>query len=719
MAYIQDSNLTLYYGWNYGEEPWNSEMDKNLVILGGMACLSVLSATQLTPPTSNDGDVYFVPAGATGVWAGQDNSIAIGALLGTENTGRAFEWVFVPAKSGWTFTVADATDPNKIQTFNGSAIVDSIDLTNYVQQNSTYNHTGTITFDSPPKLNALHTADTSELASIADINAAIASQTFSPFVDPLTAQSIDGVKTFVHPKTFPDGVALTDAVSLGQAQTLISNVNGANVGGFNQLFVGKIGDVLDFRTLQSSDASVTITQNTSDIDLTVSLPAVPSTWLELTDTPATYAAQAGMAVVVNSVENALEFVTPFAETYSALTDVDGSYAGQAGQLVAVNATETGLEFVQSPAVIDSFLGLIDTPNVYTGANWLIRINAFSTGLEAVNPLDVMIDNFTGLTDTPTSYVGSENYLVGVNAAGTALEYKLPSAAGITDFVALNDTPNTYAGQAGSTVVVNATEDGLEFTPAGSANIEVQDEGVSLGAVPTLNFIGSDVTTVYNAVDNRVDIYIPSVNLAVQSFTFSNVVSTFNTWDGTRTVTFGDAVTQVDLQWSYNTDPNAVTSQSITGFGDGTQPSVNDRTVTLSGFSITNDTTWALNGQSVNFGPAIGNLTLNWSDILYTGKLLQSTIVVGDLASLSSNPNDNTIKTYTVSAGTQPEYFYVVFPTSVTAPTTWTDTGTGFDVPFTTQTTTMNVTNSTTGDAQNYTVQRSLNAFTGGITFTAS
>ena len=44
---------------------------------------------------------------------------------------------------------------------------------------------------------------------------------------------------------------------------------GASVGGFAEVYQDKFSTELRFRTLQSSDSTVTITQNTDDIDLTV------------------------------------------------------------------------------------------------------------------------------------------------------------------------------------------------------------------------------------------------------------------------------------------------------------------------------------------------------------------------------------------------------------------------------------------------------------------
>ncbi len=57
-------------------------------------------------------------------------------------------------------------------------------------------------------------------------------------------------------------------VAVGPAGTGEANT-ASNVGGFTQVFKQKAGVDLEFRTLQSSDSSVSLTQNTSDVDLKV------------------------------------------------------------------------------------------------------------------------------------------------------------------------------------------------------------------------------------------------------------------------------------------------------------------------------------------------------------------------------------------------------------------------------------------------------------------
>jgi hypothetical protein len=70
-------------------------VNQALTQLDAVAQLSIISRTLTTPPVSpNNEDCYIVPSGATGVWSGQTNNIAI--WLTMQN-----EWVFLPPQLGW------------------------------------------------------------------------------------------------------------------------------------------------------------------------------------------------------------------------------------------------------------------------------------------------------------------------------------------------------------------------------------------------------------------------------------------------------------------------------------------------------------------------------------------------------------------------------------------------------------------------------------------
>lgn len=105
-------------------------------------------------------------------------------------------------------------------------------------------------------------------------------------------------------------------------------------------------------------------------------------FLDLTDTPTSYASHNNQIVVVNPVGNGLTFKDEI-NTFLELSDTPSSYIGQNNRLVAVNALGNALHFVDPPSS-SSFLGLSDTPNSYnTNGLKTVRVNAAENGLEFV------------------------------------------------------------------------------------------------------------------------------------------------------------------------------------------------------------------------------------------------------------------------------------------------------------------------------------------------
>lgn len=141
--------------------------------------------------------------------------------------------------------------------------------------------------------------------------------------------------------------------------------------------------------------------------------AIATTFKQLSDTPGTYVGQAGRTLVVNSTEDGLEFTEAAAPSaYLGLTDTPNSYAEQAGKRPVVNNAENAIEFLQS-----TFLESSDTPNAYTQAGALLRINATNDGLEF----------FPDVGDIPNVVlVNEESDLPDINGSG---EHEL--AAGVT------------------------------------------------------------------------------------------------------------------------------------------------------------------------------------------------------------------------------------------------------------------------------------------------
>lgn len=89
-----DPRSGLYYGWPYGSDGWNVDMDANLVRLGRFGFhLSVQSRTLTEPPPDPAaGDSYIVGIDAENAWLGHDNQVAVW-------DGAA--WAFAAPRLGW------------------------------------------------------------------------------------------------------------------------------------------------------------------------------------------------------------------------------------------------------------------------------------------------------------------------------------------------------------------------------------------------------------------------------------------------------------------------------------------------------------------------------------------------------------------------------------------------------------------------------------------
>lgn len=90
----------LAYGWDYGENGWNTGMDANLLRLGRFAFhLSVIDRDLTAPPGSpSAGDTYIPATGSTGAWAGLDGRVVV-------YDGAA--WVNAAPRVGWVAYIED------------------------------------------------------------------------------------------------------------------------------------------------------------------------------------------------------------------------------------------------------------------------------------------------------------------------------------------------------------------------------------------------------------------------------------------------------------------------------------------------------------------------------------------------------------------------------------------------------------------------------------
>ena len=76
-------------------------VNEALIRLDALTHPIALSASVSAPPAAVDGDAYIVPAGATGDWAGQENSFAV-----YDNGG----WLYLTPRRGWRVWIEDEND---------------------------------------------------------------------------------------------------------------------------------------------------------------------------------------------------------------------------------------------------------------------------------------------------------------------------------------------------------------------------------------------------------------------------------------------------------------------------------------------------------------------------------------------------------------------------------------------------------------------------------
>jgi hypothetical protein len=121
MTNTPNFNFPLLYG---GQDQKDVTINQALTAIDRAIQLNVTDRTHTAPPGfPADGDKYIVAVGATGVWTGYDNFIAIYTTNGAT-------WTLDFPRIGWTaFSVAD----NALYTYNGSSWV-GLSYIPYTQQ---------------------------------------------------------------------------------------------------------------------------------------------------------------------------------------------------------------------------------------------------------------------------------------------------------------------------------------------------------------------------------------------------------------------------------------------------------------------------------------------------------------------------------------------------------------------------------------------------------
>lgn len=177
--------------------------------------------------------------------------------------------------------------------------------------------------------------------------------------------------------------------SNGTADSILRFPNVVNSNNLNRVFAvrNESGHQLTVKfdtgagsTVIIPDGATRLIDAMDGLDMIVAAePATVVTFLDLTDTPATYAGQAGRFLTANLAENALEFTD---------AAVFPDFTGNEGKYLVVNATEDGVEWADL-AVVAAFTDLTDTPSSYTGQNGkLVAVNSGGTALEFIDMPDI-------------------------------------------------------------------------------------------------------------------------------------------------------------------------------------------------------------------------------------------------------------------------------------------------------------------------------------------
>lgn len=94
---------SLQWGWDFGEDGWNTGTDGNWLRIGRFAFhLSVIDRDVTDPSTltPSDGDTYIVGPSAVGDWAGLDGRVVV-----WDNTAQV--WVSAVPSIGWIAWIED------------------------------------------------------------------------------------------------------------------------------------------------------------------------------------------------------------------------------------------------------------------------------------------------------------------------------------------------------------------------------------------------------------------------------------------------------------------------------------------------------------------------------------------------------------------------------------------------------------------------------------
>jgi len=184
--------------------------------------------------------------------------------------------------------------------------------------------------------------------------------------------------------------------------------------------------------------------------------------------------------------------------------------------------------------------------------------------------------------------------------------------------------------------------------------------------------------------------------------------------GSQTVKRGTNITQVVPSWTYN--PDDITAQTLSG-PNAVQPLLSERTQTITGLSITTNTTWGIDGIHPD-GDSHCEFNLKFCNSILWGRSSDGNIdTIAEMDALSGNDiTCNWRNTYNFAASGTSGYIYFCIPVADGAIVSWLDAG-DYDVPYV-NLGTISYTNNL-GHTEDYQRFRTFNEVFGSVIYTIS
>ncbi len=399
-----------------------------VVILEALSNPFVLSYTTTAPPGSPTvGDIYIVPAGATGDWAGQDQKITI--WTGT--------WRFIDPVEGLFVWIDDVSNTYRYDSVGGTWVQNALTITSInslpdvdtagAVAGSILRWNGTDTWTVQP----VALDDLSDL----DVSGATDGQILSfnntsgnweaidlPSTDGATIEST--LDTYFGSTTWRDGLDGATIKARYEAETntnAFTDAEKSKLAGLNDnLYLGIYADLTALQTAHPSPVAGSFAYidagAATDIELwiwddtdsqyvqgggtgTETPASIKSKYESNADTNAftdalltkltnieTNAKDDQTAAEIEALLDAYFGNTDWrtsggASTFLALTDTPGAFTGEAGNAVIVNATENGLEFGVAPGGGGGSNG-VQTATYLTRSKYTLSADQNTTGFNS-------------------------------------------------------------------------------------------------------------------------------------------------------------------------------------------------------------------------------------------------------------------------------------------------------------------------------------------------